>query len=232
MARRIVSITSLRMTGRGPGRMASPSASSSASMSGSSRRCAVAGSAARSLRASFSSEAARVRRLRCRSSFAVASRSTMSSADSAPGVTAPETGMLPYGSKVRPEIRLEFDHNGERYRLYKAFCQKPAADLRADSGARWSDDAAEEQLREMLEFTPPGKGGAKPDHRGLQALFWVEQGSASGQPHINENAQTTLASALETEVGTVTGGERGRTLIKRIEARVSEIFTQKTRKPA
>ncbi len=140
--------------------------------------------------------------------------------------------MLPYGSKVRPEIRLEFEHNGERYRLYKAFCQKPAADLRADSGARWTDDAAEEQLREMLEFTPPGKGGAKPDHRGLQALFWVEQGSASGQPHINETAQTSLASALETEVGTVTGGERGRTLIRRIEARVSEIFTQKTRKPA
>ena len=140
--------------------------------------------------------------------------------------------MLPYGSKVRPEIRLEFDHNGERYRLHKAFCQKPAADLRTDSGARWSDDAAEEQLREMLGFTPPGKGGAKPDHRGLQALFWVEQGSASGQPHINETAQTSLASALETEVGTVTGGERGRTLIKRIEARVSEIFTQKTRKPA
>jgi hypothetical protein len=140
--------------------------------------------------------------------------------------------MLPYGSKVRPEIKLEFDHNGERYRLYKAFCQKPAADLESESGSRWSDDAAEERLREMLEFTPPGKGGAKPDHRGLQALFWVEQGSASAQPHINESAQTSLASAIETEVGTVTGGERGRMLIKRIESRVNEIFTSKTRKPA
>lgn len=140
--------------------------------------------------------------------------------------------MLPYGSKVRPEIRLEFDHDGDRYRLYKAFCQKPAADLRSESGARWSDDAAEERLREMLEFTPPGKGGTKPDHRGLQALFWVEQGSASAQPHINETTQTSLASALETEVGTVTGGERGRTLIKRIESRLNEIFTAKTRKPA
>ena len=140
--------------------------------------------------------------------------------------------MLPYGSKVRPEIRLEFDHNGDRYRLFKAFCQKPAADLRSDSGARWSDDAAEDRLREMLEFTPPGKGGTKPDHRGLQALFWVEQGSASGQPHINETTQTSLASALENEVGTVTGGERGRTLIKRIESRLNEIFTAKTRRPA
>ena len=140
--------------------------------------------------------------------------------------------MLPYGSKVRPEIKLEFDHNGERYRLYKAFCQRPTADLEAGSGRRWSDDAAEERLREMLEFTPPGKGGAKAEHRGLQALFWVEQGSASAQPHINETAQTNLASALETEIGTITGGERGRMLIKRIESRVNEISTSKTRKPA
>lgn len=140
--------------------------------------------------------------------------------------------MLPYGSKVRPEIKLEFDHDGDRYRLHKAFCQKPMADLRADSGDRWSDDAAEERLREMLEFTPPGKGGTKPEHRGLQALFWVEQGSASGQPHVNETAQRSLIDALETEVGTVTGGDRGRTLIKRIESRVNEVFTAKTRKPA
>ena len=129
-------------------------------------------------------------------------------------------------------IRLEFDHNGERYRLYKAFCQRPAANLESDSGSRWSDDAAEERLREMLEFTPPGKGGAKAEHRGLQALFWVEQGAASAQPHINESAQSSLAGALESEVGTVTGGERGRMLIKRIESRLNEIFTSKTKKPA
>ena len=30
---------------------------------------------------------------------------------------------LPYGSKVRPEIWLEFDLNGVGYRLHKAFCQ-------------------------------------------------------------------------------------------------------------
>ena len=67
--------------------------------------------------------------------------------------------MLPYGSKVRPEITLEFDHDGVNYRLYKAFCQKPEADLKAESGTRWSGDAAEEQIREMLEFTPPSRGG-------------------------------------------------------------------------
>ena len=140
--------------------------------------------------------------------------------------------MLPYGSKVRPEITLEFDHDGARYRLHKAFHQRPAAELDADSGGRWTGDAAEERLREMLEFTPPGKGGSKPEHRGLQALFWVEQGSSHVQPHVTETAQTSLAGALEAEVGTVTGGERGRYLIKSIEDRMLKFFTPKTRKPA
>ena len=92
MASRMVSITSSRMTGRGPGRMASPSASSNASMSGASRVRAGPGSAARSLRATVSSADARLRRFRWRSSFAVASRSTMSSAARAPGTTAPLSG--------------------------------------------------------------------------------------------------------------------------------------------
>ncbi len=140
--------------------------------------------------------------------------------------------MLPYGSKVRPEITLEFDHDGARYRLHKAFHQRPAAELDADSGGRWTGDAAEERLREMLEFAPPTKGGSKPEHRGLQALFWVEQGSSHAQPHVNETAQTSLAGALEAEVGTVTGGARGRYLIKSIEDRILKYFTPKTRKPA
>ena len=139
--------------------------------------------------------------------------------------------MLPYSSKVRPEITLQFDHDGVHYRLSKAFCQKPIAELEAETGTRWSGDAAEDQLRDMLEFTPPPRGGAKPEHRGLQTLFWVEQGLAFAQPQINDTSHISLAGALEAEIGTVTGGERGRTLIKRVESRVSEMFTPKTRKP-
>ena len=114
--------------------------------------------------------------------------------------------MLPYGSKVRPKISIEFDHDGVHYRLSKAFCQKPMAELEAETGTRWSGDAAEDQLRDMLEFTPPPRGGAKPEHRGLQSLFWVEQGLAFVQLQINDTSHISLAGALEAEIGTVTGG--------------------------
>jgi uncharacterized protein with GYD domain len=135
--------------------------------------------------------------------------------------------MLPYGSAVRPEITLDFDFDGARYRLRKAFCQRPEADLTVISGdgPRWTGAAAEDRLREMLAFTPPGRGGARSENRGLQALFWVEQGSAHLAPSLNDTARGTLAGALEREVGTVVGGERGRFLLNRIKARLDRFFT-------
>ncbi len=82
-------------------------------------------------------------------------------------------GMLPYGSVVRPEIALDFDLDGTRYRLRKAFYQRPEAELTVigGNGRRWTGAAAEERVREMLAFTPPGRGAARPENRGLQALF-------------------------------------------------------------
>lgn len=137
--------------------------------------------------------------------------------------------MLPYSSAVRPEITLDFDIDGVRYRLRKAFCQRPEAELAALGGdrARWAGAAAEERLREMLAFTPPGRGGARSENRGLQALFWVEQGSAYFAPPLNEATRGTLAGALEREVGTVVGGERGRILSARVKARLDRFFTNK-----
>lgn len=135
--------------------------------------------------------------------------------------------MLPYGSAVRPEIALDFDFDGTRYRLRKAFCQRPEAELTVigGNGRRWTGAAAEERVREMLAFTPPGRGAARPENRGLQALFWVEQGSAHLAPTLNDTARRTLAGALEREVGTVIGGERGRILLSRIKERLDRFFT-------
>jgi len=140
--------------------------------------------------------------------------------------------MLPYGSAVRPEISLDFDLDGTRHRLRKAFCQRPEVELMVigSSGPRWTGAAAEERLREMLAFTPPGRGGARSENRGLQALFWVEQGSAHLAPSLNHTSRETLAGVLEREVGTVVGGERGRFLLNRIKERL-ERFSTATGRP-
>ncbi len=65
-------------------------------------------------------------------------------------------GMLPYGQSVRPEISIDFDLNGKPWRLKKAFCQRPEAEL-VGPGERAIGDAVEDRLAELFGFTPPGK---------------------------------------------------------------------------
>ena len=133
--------------------------------------------------------------------------------------------IVPFGTKgLRPRIEVDFELEGTRYRLEKAFAQNPAASLAGGPG-RWQGDAAEDRLRELLGFSQPGRGAAKEEHRGLAGLLWVEQGRAFAPLEMNRDSQTVLREAIEGEVGQVLGGERGRRLLNTVEARAGEYFT-------
>ena len=134
--------------------------------------------------------------------------------------------MMPFGSSVRPEIEVDFELTGEIYRLEKGFCHEPSALLKRNGGEQiWQNDSAEETLRELLGFTPPGRGAAKEEHRGLAGLLWVEQGRAFAPLHLNEDSRTALHDAIEGEVGQVLGGDRGRVLLTAAEQRTRHYFT-------
>ena len=137
--------------------------------------------------------------------------------------------MQPFGSAVRPEVDVDFDLDGERYSLRKAFCQSHEAELVTPTG-RVTGDEVEERLQQLLRFDPPGKGAAKPEHRGIWGLFWVEQGTSFARPQLGETGRETLVAALESEVGQVLGGERGRALLGVIAQKCDAYFT-KTGKP-
>src|SRR5215212_4733811 len=110
--------------------------------------------------------------------------------------------MLPYGQSVRPEIAIEFDLDGKPWRLRKAFCQRPEAEL-AGNGERYSGDEVEERLAALLGFAPPGNRGSQPEkHQGVYGLLWVEQGASHRSLNVG-GGRGTLASALEAEVGQV-----------------------------
>ena len=137
--------------------------------------------------------------------------------------------MMPFGSSVRPEIEVDFELAGESYRLEKGFCHEPSALLKRNGGERtWQNDSAEETLRELFGFTPPGRGAAKEEHRGLAGLLWVEQGRAFDPLRLNEDSRTALHDAIEGEVGQVLGGDRGRALLAAAEERTRRYFTPKT----
>lgn len=132
--------------------------------------------------------------------------------------------MQPFGSSARPEIQLVFEIGSARYDLEKVFCSKQSATLTTPEGT-FPDDEAEEKLQALLGYSPPGRGGAKPEHRGLSGLLWVEQGLSFSRPPVSDDSRSTLLNALEGEVGTVVGGDRGRALLAAIGKRKDAYFT-------
>jgi len=139
---------------------------------------------------------------------------------------AAAAAMQPYNQSVRPEVVLEFERGGVDWTLRKAFCQRQEAEL-AGNGERYTGDAVEDKLAGMFGFTPPSSGGTKPqEHHGVFGLLWVEQGTSHRALGIGAG-RNHLASALEREIGQVTGGERGRALLAAAEARRDQFWDKR-----
>ncbi|ORE97365.1 AAA family ATPase, partial [Aurantimonas sp. 22II-16-19i] len=121
---------------------------------------------------------------------------------------------LPYGGEGRrPTVSVGFSHAGADYRLTKSFLTRAAAELEGPWASPIAGDAVEEKLAELLGFTHPGRGDSKlSEHQGAFGLLWVEQGRSNTGLDIGAGRDAVTAS-LEGEVGTILGGERGRSLI-------------------
>ncbi|MAU97517.1 MAG: hypothetical protein CMP81_16790 [Fulvimarina sp.] len=121
---------------------------------------------------------------------------------------------LPYGGEGRrPTVSVAFSHGGADYRLTKSFLTRAAAELEGPWASPIAGDAVEEKLAELLGFTHPGRGDSKlAEHQGAFGLLWVEQGRSNTGLDIGAGRDAVTAS-LEGEVGTILGGERGRSLI-------------------
>lgn len=137
--------------------------------------------------------------------------------------------MLPYGSEgAAPTIEMTFTIGGAACALTKSFRPRQRAEM-THGGRRLQGDAVEEKLAELLRFTPPGKGAAKADNRGIWSLFWVEQGTAFLELSVNDDAKRTLQQTFEGQIGMVLGGERGARLTKAVQLRLADHFTAQGR---
>lgn len=137
--------------------------------------------------------------------------------------------MQPFGQSVRPEVAIDFDLDGRSWSLHKTFCQRPEATL-IGPGERITGEDVEDRLAQLFGFVPAGRGGSNPEkNQGAYGLLWVEQGAAHRSLGVGAGRET-IASALESEVGQVLGGERGRALVSAAEGR-RNAFWSKIDKP-
>ena len=128
-------------------------------------------------------------------------------------------------NQAAPVVELAFEINDGMYRIRKRFVKKPYAQLFCPDGRNLEGDEAEHTLRDLLGFGEPGKTGAKPETLGMWNVLWVQQGQSFGTLYLPDSARSNLHSALESEVGAVLGGKRGRALPDAVEKRLSELIT-------
>ena len=134
-------------------------------------------------------------------------------------------------SGAAPVVELVFEVGGVEYALTKRFVKSPYAQLQCPDGTLLEADAAENRLRSLLGFAESGNRGATSETLGMWGVLWVQQGQSFGRPDLPESALASLSAGLESEVGTVLGGRRGRELPQVIDQRRGELVTASRRQP-
>lgn len=137
----------------------------------------------------------------------------------------PITALQNDRNKAAPVVELAFEVDDGVYRIRKRFVKKPYAHLFCPDGRKLEGDEAEDTLRNLLGFNEPGKTGAKPETLGMWNVLWVQQGQSFGALELPDSARSNLHSALESEVGEVLGGKRGRALPDTVDRQLSELVT-------
>ena len=135
-------------------------------------------------------------------------------------------------SGAAPVVELVFEVNGAEYTLTKRFVTSAYAQLRCPDGTLLEADTAEAELRNLLGFAEPGNRGADSETLGMWGVLWVQQGQSFGRPDLPDSALASLSAGLESEVGAVLGGRRGRELPQVIEQRRGELITATRRQPS
>ena len=134
-------------------------------------------------------------------------------------------------SGAAPVVELVFEVSGAEYTLTKRFVRSAFARLQCPDGTLLEADAAENELRNLLGFAEAGNRGATPESLGMWGVLWVLQGQSFGRPDLPASALASLSAGLESEVGTVLGGRRGRELPQVIQDQRGELVTAVRRQP-
>ncbi|MTV19118.1 MULTISPECIES: AAA family ATPase [Bradyrhizobium] len=137
----------------------------------------------------------------------------------------PITALQNDRNQAAPVVELAFELADGPYSITKRFIKKPYARLSCPDGRTLEGDAAEDTLRSLLGFDEPGKTGAKAETLGMWNVLWVQQGQSFGALDIPSTARSNLHTALESEVGKVLGGRRGRALPQNVEAQLGILVT-------
>ena len=130
----------------------------------------------------------------------------------------------PWGRELTPRVIIEFEHEGEAYRITKQFINKQYSVLEREEEGRYQniaeDSAADEHTRVMLSSDGAKKGLAKLEHFGVAQVLWAPQGQIA-----LEELSVDLVGDIRQLLNAQVGAEGGGTLEQRIREEYSRVFT-------
>lgn len=128
------------------------------------------------------------------------------------------------GLSLPVTVKLDFEHAGQVYTVTKSFVKSPAASLTRGGVEVARGREADEMLWELLGITP---GSGRSVDEAAFGILWVGQGQSFKAPEPTEAATNVLNSAIQSEVGSLVGGERARLVVASLKDELSKLVTDK-----
>lgn len=130
--------------------------------------------------------------------------------------------LRPWGTSLSPEIELEFDVEGKRYRLHKRLLDDPSSILDVYVNGvptRQADrDQADDFVRSLLQGEVAPRGGTKRSHWGLARTLWcLQRPERDGGLEVSSAVQSRLHAALP-------GGQTFATQLDDLQTRVNKRY--------
>lgn len=132
-------------------------------------------------------------------------------------------------SQLPASVELTFERDGRSYTIKKSFMRSPSATLTENGREIARSKRADEAVWEVLGLNP---GSGRSLDEGAFGVLWVGQRSSFLLPTLGRAASSALNSAIESEVGTLVGGERARQVSEDIKAELRRSLTDTDRPKA
>lgn len=137
----------------------------------------------------------------------------------------------PWGTSLSPEITLEFDSRGTRYRLEKTFLSGHRSLLSELSEGEWKPldqgEAADRAVQSVMLGESPGRGRAKPEQWGTASLLWSLQRSGAPAGLLIPGVPEPVADRLREALGGVEIRSHATDILGRIDQLYGNIFTER-----
>jgi hypothetical protein len=129
-------------------------------------------------------------------------------------------------SQLPATVQLTFERNSRTYGIRKAFLRSPSATLTEDGREIARGKQADEAIWDLLGISP---GSGRTIDEGAFGVLWVGQGASFASPAPGAGASSMLNAAIESEVGTLVGGERARLVLEQVSEELKRHLTDTER---